>query len=323
MAGNATASYFFGDGSGLTGLAGGSALATGSYNFQYADLFGGSLPAWLSDISIMMLGNFPDAPLMGMITMENMTNAVGTLTIVPPGSTSPGLAQLSWIENVDGPGRDKVILAMGGINGTATASSHIGMKNGFGTDTFIVDNDGAVTALGTITGGNLFTAGNSTASYFFGDGSNLTGVTGTDNTRVLKSGDFMTGELDIANSSVWTAFAVHNNNVSGVGNAINVEQYATGAMIIGYNAGGGKTIFFNNSSTDQFVIDYDMNIYSTSSAYFDGNITAGGYASATAYWSGAAQGISASRTVCVTWTALNCTATGTVVITDGLITTWP
>jgi len=53
--------------------------------------------------------------------------------------------------------------------------------------------------------------GTVTAQTFVGDGSALTGVTGTDNTKVLKAGDTMTGNLTVNGTLSATA-------LSGVGN---------------------------------------------------------------------------------------------------------
>ena len=59
-----------------------------------------------------------------------------------------------------------------------------------------------MTAAGTITAGDFNTAGNATAAFFFGNGSNLTGVNATDNTKVAKAGDTMTGQLTLSGSSL-------------------------------------------------------------------------------------------------------------------------
>lgn len=60
--------------------------------------------------------------------------------------------------------------------------------------------DAALTLTGA--GGSVVAASSVTAGTFWGNGSNITGVTATDPTRVLKAGDTMTGQLTISGSSL-------------------------------------------------------------------------------------------------------------------------
>jgi hypothetical protein len=61
---------------------------------------------------------------------------------------------------------------------------------------------------------NVYIVGFSSAAKYYGDGSGLTGITGaTDNTKVLKAGDTMTGQLTLSGSSLTVTSA------SGVGTA--------------------------------------------------------------------------------------------------------
>ena len=64
-----------------------------------------------------------------------------------------------------------------------------------GVTKFSVDKDGYNVAAG------YNTAGTATAAQFVGGGAGLTGVTGTDSTKVLKAGDTMTGPLVISGST--------------------------------------------------------------------------------------------------------------------------
>ena len=91
------------------------------------------------------------------------------------GNTSPLTEKLDVVENIHASGTIKsgTAITIDGTNDKITASS--------GTINFEDE--------------NLLTTGNVTATSFLGDGSNLTGVTGTDNTKVAKAGDTMTGPL--------------------------------------------------------------------------------------------------------------------------------
>ena len=67
----------------------------------------------------------------------------------------------------------------------------------FRTGTEIISDIGALATTGGTMSGALTISGNLTATQFIGDGSNLTNITSTDNTKVAKAGDTMTGNLNI------------------------------------------------------------------------------------------------------------------------------
>lgn len=70
----------------------------------------------------------------------------------------------------------------------------------------------------TLTGpsGRIVGASSVTASAFFGSGAGLSGVTGTDASRVLKAGDTMTGALTVQSSVTASAFFGDGSALSGV-----------------------------------------------------------------------------------------------------------
>jgi len=102
---------------------------------------------------------------------------------------------------------------------------------------------GAVSLTGV--NGNLVSAGSVTASGFFGRGEGLTGVTGTDATKVAKAGDTMTGALNLtgATSHIVAAASVRNrrgtflrNTFQGSGQLNPVEALAQYNLTVALDA---------------------------------------------------------------------------------------
>lgn len=91
------------------------------------------------------------------------------------------------------------------------------------------------------------------AVKFVGDGSGLTGVTGasgTDNTKVLKAGDTMTGQLTLAGSTLTVtgnAFSVGTTGLVVTPAGVGVGTFPTNPFQV--SAGGSQYVFAGNSTS--------------------------------------------------------------------------
>lgn len=91
------------------------------------------------------------------------------------------------------------------------------------------------------------------AIKFVGDGSGLTGVTGasgTDNTKVLKAGDTMTGQLTLAGSTLTVtgnAFSVGSTGLVVTPAGVGVGTFPTNPFQV--SAGGSQYVFSGNSTS--------------------------------------------------------------------------
>lgn len=91
------------------------------------------------------------------------------------------------------------------------------------------------------------------AIKFVGDGSGLTGVTGasgTDNTKVLKAGDTMTGQLTLAGSTLTVtgnAFSVGSTGLVVTPAGVGVGTFPTNPLQV--SAGGSQYVFAGNSTS--------------------------------------------------------------------------
>ncbi len=98
-------------------------------------------------------------------------------------------------------------VGIGSTNPATTFDVNGGAQFGSGVSKSTFSTAGALTlaanAALTLSGasGNVTSASSVTAAAFFGDGSHLTSVIGTDSTKVAKAGDAMTGQLTISGSS--------------------------------------------------------------------------------------------------------------------------
>ncbi|OQA89987.1 MAG: hypothetical protein BWY28_00726 [bacterium ADurb.Bin236] len=194
--GTITAAAFVGDGSGLTGIvASGGVAKTG-------DTMTGPLTV---DANIITSGDITAAT--GTITADafvgdgsGLTGIVATGGVAKTGDTMTGSLTV-----------DANIITSGDITaatGTITADAFVGDGSGL---TGIVATGGVAKTGDTMTGpltvdANIITSGDITAATgtitaaaFVGDGTGITGISATDNTKVLKTGDTMTGQLNTQN----------------------------------------------------------------------------------------------------------------------------
>jgi quinolinate synthase len=148
----------------------------------------------------------------------------------------------------------------------ANLSNNVDLLNGAQTLTGAKTFSSVITANGGVTlganqglnlsgaSGNITSASSVTASAFFGDGSHLSNVTGTDNTKVLKAGDTMTGALNMSNVAVNLTGAA--GNVVGQASMTASAFFGDGSHLTGIAGGGSGGIptiqAFNSNGT--FII---------------------------------------------------------------------
>lgn len=219
-----TASAFFGDGSGLTGVSGSDAsrvskagdamTGTLTINASPALTTGDqqgllvSTNVFLASGSRLSLGTI-SSPASAYLTVNGtglINGPVSANTIdIAAGRIGAGASIYSSgsicaaNNSVSCLGAAGVIMSAGGVRpGTNDAvdvgTSGLRFRAGYFGSTGL-DVSGPITAAGP--NGNITTGSSVTASAFFGDGSGLTNVAGTDSARVLKAGDTMTGALSL------------------------------------------------------------------------------------------------------------------------------
>ncbi|MFC1474986.1 beta strand repeat-containing protein, partial [bacterium] len=307
LSGNSTAAYFFGDGSNLTNVGGTDATRVA----KTGDLMSGDLNI---NASLAASGNITAAT--GTVTADILIlsgNATGTNFILSGNSTAAYFfGDGSNLTNVGGTDATRVAKTgdlMSGdlnINASLAASGNITAATGTVTADILI-------LSGNATGTNFILSGNSTAAYFFGDGSNLTNV--DDNTKVLKAGDTMTGDLTMGGNNILDAGTVQtntiednddgwlmlndsvgvNNNlvVSGTTNQLGgvvitqggatatLSLYNTAGgdnLLYGDQTGGGDLIYLEVGGNRTFYVDNSGNIFASGAMVLDS------YASATTYY---------------------------------------
>ncbi|MEW5945373.1 MAG: hypothetical protein AB1742_04165 [bacterium] len=129
-------------------------------------------------------------------------------------------------------------------------------------DEFILTSDG--TNFATITVGTVLSDNFASATTYYGDGSNLTGISANDTTKVLKTGDTMTGALIISQGGATSSVSIYQSgttdpaayvSVTGAGNA-------QPSLVVGHQ-GTGKLIQAWTGAGDRFIVDNSGNIYAS------------------------------------------------------------
>ena len=167
VAGNVSATYFIGNGSQLTGISGSSTYA----NSNVADY----LPTYTGNISAnYFIGN---GSTLTNITGANVTGYVPLSTAANIASTITTAAQ----PNITSVGTLSSLTVSGLITATGTGVKVANIQDTTGTITITTkynNQAGDIGVYGNIIAGTSGT-GNVTASYFLGNGSQLTGITAT------------------------------------------------------------------------------------------------------------------------------------------------
>jgi hypothetical protein len=224
-----TSDRFVGSGAGLTNIPASNISGTVA-NAAYANTAGLATTATAANTAATVTSNAqPNITSVGSLTSVIVTgNAnVGRLNI--------GQANL-YLTNTNPP-----VLT---IQADATQfTSNIEVVNT--TKTNFLTANATISAVGNITGGNLVTAGNATASYFIGNGRQLTGIVATsvgnlDNLVVIgntTTGNLLTGGLISA-----------VGNIKTVGNVSGNYFIGNGALLTGITVSAGTQIINGNSN---------------------------------------------------------------------------
>lgn len=185
---------FIGDGSGLSNILG-YVSKTGDSMSGYLNITGSSLT--------IINTNTNDNYSLAITT--DVSRSIYHLYISTSGSVGIGTNNLSHRVTVDGDGVFTSSLTVNsGIYTTNINADSLNLTQGItaSSGTFLASGDNY--SIITTSGIKVSNYGVE-APYFMGDGSRLTNVTGTDPTKLLKSGDVMTGNLEIRGSSLTVA----------------------------------------------------------------------------------------------------------------------
>jgi hypothetical protein len=219
--GNITAgsgSFFIGNGSQLTGV-----TAT---NVDAGNLTGNTLSSNVVFSSLTTVGTLTSLSVSGTTVTGNLDTA-GAVSAT--GTITGGNVLTSGIISATGTITSANTITGGNINTagavSATGTATVGNLDTGGTVSATgtatagnVATGGTVSATGTITGGNILTGGlisatgNVTGNYFFGNGSQLTGI----DTNLIKNGD--------SNVRILTANGNISMDVNGTSNVVVVTQ---------------------------------------------------------------------------------------------------
>ncbi|AGE55878.1 Chlorovirus glycoprotein repeat domain-containing protein, partial [Acanthocystis turfacea Chlorella virus MO0605SPH] len=255
--GNVTASYYFGNGSQLTGI---TSTLPGTANL---DILNGNLTGSFANVSniIATFGNIANVRFArdGNVTASYYFGNGSQLTGVT--STLPGTANLNILNgNLTGSfanvsniiatfgnianvrfSRDGNVTAsyyfgngsqLTGVTSTLPGTANLNILNGNLTGSF-ANVSNIIATFGNIANVRFARDGNVTASYYFGNGSQLTGVTST-----LPG----TANLDILNGNITGSFANVSNIVATFGNIANVRFSRDGNVTASYYFGNGSQL---------------------------------------------------------------------------------
>jgi hypothetical protein len=216
----------YGDGSGLSGVV----TTDVSKVFKTGDTMSGQLT--LADSTLTVTGN---AFSVGgtTLTVVNGNTAFGTASHLARLTVGGGLVATSSITAQNGLYTTTINGTLGANFQSVTAST--GSFWGWAGPT-----DAASYSINTASGIKV-NLGAVVAPYFIGDGSKLTAVPGTDITKLIKSGDTMTGHLLVSPSSVTILSMGAHTYALAVASAPSVETYLLAVTTAG-NVGIGVTV---------------------------------------------------------------------------------
>ncbi|OGR41911.1 MAG: hypothetical protein A2X35_11420 [Elusimicrobia bacterium GWA2_61_42] len=123
------------------------------------------------------------------------------------------------------PGARSYFAGRMGIGTTSPAAALVISSAAGSSDVMLVVSTGASVVFGVKGNGEV------AAGKYFGDGSALTGVVGTDSTKVLKAGDTMSGPLNVtANAFIYSNAIVTNGIIISTGGALQTTGIGNGAI---------------------------------------------------------------------------------------------
>ena len=251
--GNITANYYFGNGSQLTGIT--------ADNVNADDLIGNVLSGNVLYSNLITVGNLVSLSVTGNTTTGNLntTGLISAAGNVIGGNILFGSGIVSGTGNIYA---NKIFANIQGNIDAAgnlyevqfnTIGDQLGASANF---TYDSANNVLTVNSGNIVGGNVSAVGNISATYFFGNGSQLTGIdatsiqNGNSNVRVSANANVTVGVAGVSNVAVFTSTGLEINGVVSAtgnidGNNINaVEQLSGNSLSIANNAviGGNLTV---------------------------------------------------------------------------------
>ena len=208
-----------------------------------ANLTGNTLNSTVVTSSLTTVGTLGSLSVTGNVAAGNVSGTLltGTLaTAAQPNVTSVGtLTSLSVTGNISG----------GNLSGT----------NIVGTLTTAAQNN--ITSVGTLTSlnvtgnanvGNLGTSGNITASYFLGNGSQLTGVIASSANAETLTGTFLASNVvgssltSVGNLTVANVATITISTLANITATTSATSTATGALIVAGGVGVAGNIYAND-----------------------------------------------------------------------------
>ncbi|MCG2725653.1 MAG: hypothetical protein L6420_05250, partial [Elusimicrobia bacterium] len=156
-------------------------------------------------VGFVAYGNYSYGVGVGLDARDNNTYGVGVGAYAQENNDyAVGLGAYSQNNDTYGTGLGAYTTAASSsvaLGSYAKANAKESLAIGAGT----VNNSTGTASFGVYaieTSSNIVAVGSITANAFFGDGSNLTNVDATDDTKVLKAGDTMTGQLTVSGSTL-------------------------------------------------------------------------------------------------------------------------
>ena len=164
---------------------------------------------------------------------------------------------------------DSVVSAIGNVYGNNFIGSSLSVTGNVSAGNVAISGTfgaASLSASGNITGGNLLTAGNVTGGYFFGNGSQLTGITVSAGTSILNGNSNVivaaNGAITISSAGVSNVATFANTGayiigeVSATGNVTGTYLLGNGAFITGLPAG------YSNADVANYLPTYSGNLVS-------------------------------------------------------------
>ncbi|MDO8630768.1 MAG: hypothetical protein Q7R41_09760, partial [Phycisphaerales bacterium] len=182
---------------------------------------------------------FPDGTLMtsaGAGSAANLANTVDAVVNADSDANASGAVRLQTAAV------DRLHIANGGNVGIGTTSpaEKLDVAGSIRSSGGIRSSSGTFTATGATqysvetSSGILVGAGGVTAPFFVGDGSALTGIATSDNTKVAKTGDFMSGQLTTESTMTvkGDAFSVGGSTLVVTGGKVGIGTATPGAAFV-------------------------------------------------------------------------------------------
>jgi len=291
--GNIAGNYFIGNGSLLTGISGGgnvnysnantaSFLAafgsntistTGSItsgNITSSNVLTGGIVSATGNISgNFILGN--GAFLTGISGGGNVNYSNSNVSSFLAAFGSNTISTIGTITSGNISGSNILTTGLVSASGTITGSSHIGT---------VVSASGNITGANLLTGGTVSATGNIAGNYFIGNGSLLTGISGSGNVNYSNSNvsSFLAA---FGSNTISTTGSITSGNISG-SNILTAGQLSatgniSGNFILGngyYLSGlgnGSGNINYSNSNVSGFLAAFGSNTISTTGSITSGN----------------------------------------------------